>query len=202
MEWTTVLLILGILAILGATVVGGKVKVSKDGLEYDAKGFLDWLSRAREEKAKQRPGSEAGRSGRVPEPTPSDIVKNLERARIPRARVLWVDDHPINNVFERQALASVGIFADSFTRNREAEQAMGSVSYDLVISDIMRDGATESGWDLVAVFRSKWPRVPFLFYVGNVDHERRERAQREGARGITADPDELVSLVAQNLATP
>jgi CheY-like chemotaxis protein len=194
MEWSTVVFVLGLVAILAVIVVGGRAKVGKGGIEIDTGGIREWLRKAQEEK--KAPAGQASRNK-----TPPAEAQELARApapstKVPRARVLWVDDHPLNNIFERQALASAGIFADSYTTNEDAEQALDRVPYDLVISDIARDGRGELGWDLLDVVRRNRPATPFLFYVGSAGPERRAEAERRGASGMTADPGELMRLIA------
>lgn len=212
MDWPTVVLILGTLAILAAALVGGRMKATKDGVEFDSQGFLAWLTRAREQKvgtpaAAESAGERAGlrRDGQARDEsrasaTLADAVVKARGGKIPRARVLWVDDHPLNNLYERQALASLGIFADSYTTNNDAAHAMSLGAFDLVISDIGRDSGHESGWDLLRIFRARWPSVPFVFYVGDDSPAQRGRAAEEGAVGLTAKPDELMQVVVNGLA--
>ncbi|HYH78735.1 MAG TPA: response regulator [Longimicrobium sp.] len=205
MDWPTVVLILGVLAIVAAALVGGRVKANKDGIEYDTEGLLKWLLRAEQEKGVAPPAAAEYAASAQPAQAPParvEVERAVSRLGRPRVRrVLWVDDHPLNNVFERQALASLGIFTDSYTSNAEARAAMEAAGYDLVISDVSRDSGMESGWDLLADFRAHWPRVPFIFYAGNPGGERSERAAREGAQGITAFPNELLALVSKALST-
>lgn len=207
MDWPTVVLILGVLGLVFVAVFGGRFKASKDGVEYvNEKGLLEWLGRAREQKGAPPPAApESARAGHAAPPPPAQpdaqaLGRQLGRGQVPRARILWVDDHPLNNLYERQALASLAIFADSYTTNAEGEAAMEAAGYDLVISDIARDNSDETGWDLLAVFRNRWPRVPFVFYAGHGAEDRRARAAREGARGVATLPDELISLVVDALS--
>ena len=187
MEWSTVVFVLGLIALLAAIVLGGKVAIGKDKIELDTPGFLKWMEKARTEKKQPAP------------PVVADPA-TLPKQRIPRARVMWVDDHPANNVYERQALASVGIFADSYTTNGEALKAMRMAPYDLIVSDITRDDGSSSGWDLLEEIRRPHPRIPFFFYVGQADESRRQEAARRGASGITTMPDELLRMVFSAVA--
>lgn len=217
MDWPIVVLILGLVAIVAVTLVGGRMKATKEGMEYEAKGLLEWwLARAREQKGgPPAPAADAADDGKQRDlhrgrqargqsrssATLADAVVKARGTTIPRARVLWVDDHPLNNLFERQALASMGVFADSYTSNHDAEEAMGLGVFDLVISDIGRDGANETGWDLLRIFRQRWPSVPFVFYVGDDRREQRDLAVQQGATGLTAKPDELMHLVVAGLTS-
>jgi hypothetical protein len=123
MDWPTVILILGILAIVGVLIVGGRASVSKEGtIEINSQGFMHWLQKANVEKG-------AAETAPVQFINPQPTQQNI---KLPRATIAWVDDEPLNNVFERQAFASAGIFCDSYTSNDEALQALDWVKYDLV----------------------------------------------------------------------
>ena len=50
MDWPIVVLILGVLAIIGVVIVGGRAKVTQRGVEIDTPGFLKWLQKASEDK--------------------------------------------------------------------------------------------------------------------------------------------------------
>lgn len=188
MDWMTVVLILGILAIVGVLVIGGKAKVSKDSIAVDTPGFLHWLRKAREER---------GTSGSTPA-QPVDPKPKQRLLKLPRATIVWADDKPLNNQFERLAFASAGIFCDSYTTNDDTKKALDRAKYDLVISDIGRDGRAETGWDLLPDVKRR--NIPFVFYTMGITDELQSEAKAEGAAGITENPDELTQLVFDLIA--
>jgi response regulator RpfG family c-di-GMP phosphodiesterase len=53
-------------------------------------------------------------------------------------QVLWVDDRPANNVFERAALESYGIRFTLVESTSEAETLLAAGGFDAVISDLGR----------------------------------------------------------------
>jgi CheY-like chemotaxis protein len=189
-DWPTVTLILGVLAILGVLIVGGTASVSKGKLEVNSDGFMHWLHKAKEEK-----GQILTAPVRPVNPRPTRRLLKL-----PRATIAWVDDKPLNNVFERRALASAGIFCDSYTWNDEALAALEWVKYDLVISDIGREGRSETGWDLLTRVKEKHADIPFVFYTMGITENLRSEAMAQGAAGITETPDALAQLVLDLVA--
>ena len=198
MDWLNVLLILGMIGLLGVMVVGGKFKASKGGIEVDTKGLLHWLQQAEEKEGKVAV-SRGGTAPTLQSVLGAHALPPIER--IPRARILWVDDKPLNNLYEKHALAEIGVFADSYTNNDDAVKAAKKVHFQLVISDIGRGLTPESGFDLPAALRSAGVTAPVVFYTGKVTDALRDEATRSGAVGITAEPAELLRLVNQH-ATP
>ena len=107
MDWPTVIFILGILAIVSIVIIGGKAKVSKTGVEVDTPGFLDWLQKAKAAKGAANLPPEA-----ITAATPINPKPVQPGVKLPRAAILWIDDNPLNNINERFAFASVGVFCD------------------------------------------------------------------------------------------
>jgi CheY-like chemotaxis protein len=112
------------------------------------------------------------------------------------ARVLWVDDHPENNTYERQAMLALGAFVDIAKSSTEARSMMSQSRYDLLISDIDRDGVPDEGLRFLSQMheRNSCPRT--IFYIGHVEQERCVPAH---AFGISDRPDELLHLVIDAL---
>ena len=120
-------------------------------------------------------------------------------------RVLWVDDKPDWNSFERSELAKLLIEVITATCMLEAWSCidLDPESFDLVISNWNRpvDGP-EAGLALLRAIRqpsTKNPNVPFVFYHGiSAIAPRRARAakaQAAGALGEAVLPSELMALV-------
>jgi CheY-like chemotaxis protein len=108
------------------------------------------------------------------------------------ARVLWIDDNPSWIVAEKQALQALGIHVDVAQTNQDAVQLLGQQPYDLVISDIDREGDPQAGLTFLSELRSMQHPEPVIFYVGYTDPERGTPAY---AFAITDRPDELLDYV-------
>ena len=108
------------------------------------------------------------------------------------ARVLWVDDNPSNNLYERTALASLDISVDLALSTEEALYMTSRLQYDLVLSDMNRAGNVNAGTELLDHLKPQKAATPLVFYVGQID---RQRTVPLGAFGITNRPDELFHYV-------
>jgi CheY-like chemotaxis protein len=108
-------------------------------------------------------------------------------------KVLWVDDRPANNVFERAALESYGIRFTLVESTSEAQAILAPGRFDAVISDLGRPGDRRAGLILLEAVRRADNAVPYFLYTSVAAAARLGRV--EGAQGVTADPDELVAMV-------
>lgn len=127
----------------------------------------------------------------------SDRVQALARAQratsiLQGARVLWVDDNPDNNIYERAVLRSLGMSVDVATTSSEALSMLSQRGYDTVISDMNRDGVADEGLKFLTEMRERGLNRRTIFYIGRVD---RDRGAPPYAFGMTDRPDELLHLV-------
>jgi CheY-like chemotaxis protein len=156
-------------------------------------------------------GAAAGARGPVrsgEQTDPRDIAGSLveaipgarTQARIQGARVLWVDDRPSNNRFERQALEALGVRVETSTSTDDALEGIRRRVYDLVISDMSRPPDKNAGLTLLDRLREIGKDQPFIIYAGSAPVDRVREARQRGAYGYTASPQELVMLVTTALA--
>ena len=113
--------------------------------------------------------------------------------------MLWVDDRPSNNAFERRSLEELGI---SFTISTGTDDAIGKLfqhDYDAIISDMSRPPDALAGYKLLEQARKLQPAAPFILYCGSRTPEHIADAKRRGAYGQTNRPDELFRLVTRAL---
>jgi CheY-like chemotaxis protein len=108
------------------------------------------------------------------------------------ARILWVDDRPDNNLFERATFTSMGATISLATSTDEAVAMLQAEPADVLISDMERYGNAEAGLQLLKSIQGLPERPDMIFYVGSLD---RARGTPPGAFGITDRPDELIHLV-------
>jgi CheY-like chemotaxis protein len=124
----------------------------------------------------------------------------LRRARlvgrvVQGARILWIDDRPENNSWERGLLSSMGARFVTVESTRSAVAVLRQERLDLVLSDIARGGNQREGIEAIRRIRSVQPHIPIVFYTG---YEIGGQAP-EGTQGITADLNELLHLVFDQL---
>jgi CheY-like chemotaxis protein len=132
------------------------------------------------------------------------VVKQLVTPKTTRqlegANVLWVDDRPINNTYERQALGKLGI---QFTISKSTEEAVGKLErkhYDTIISDMGRPPDQQAGYTLLAIVKEMQITTPFIIYAGSKRPEHIAEGKKRGAFGVTNDPQELFELVVEALS--
>ncbi len=88
----------------------------------------------------------------------------------PLERVLWVDDHPENNLYEMDALSRV-VRITAVKTNDDALRELSTGDYDALISDVSRDGDASDepgGLRLLRTVRSRQDLadLPVFFYTG------------------------------------
>lgn len=122
-------------------------------------------------------------------------------ATIPRraARVLWVDDRPSNNEFERKTLRPHGIVFDNVVSTAEAVEQLAHESYDLVITDLGRSHSSDRSQTAGASFLEH-PAVtqggpPVIVYASPWAVRQKDELLRLGAKEVTASRQQLIDSV-------
>lgn len=113
--------------------------------------------------------------------------------------VLWVDDRPSNNIYERRTLEGLGI---QFTISTSTDDALGKLMrhrYDAIISDMGRPPDNQAGYTLLAEIRRLRIEIPFIIYASSDRPEHKAEAQERGAFGSTGTPFILFDLVKRSL---
>jgi CheY-like chemotaxis protein len=119
--------------------------------------------------------------------------------RLHRSRVLWVDDRPDNNRYERQALEALGLDISVSTSTEDALAQLSARQFSLIISDMSRPPDSRAGYTLLDTLRARGDRTPLVIYAGSRAPEHVAEALQHGALGCTNDPSELVRLVTRAL---
>jgi CheY-like chemotaxis protein len=132
---------------------------------------------------------------------PEDKEHALNRAKhnfriFKGSRILWVDDHPENNLNERGMFRQLNTEIDIARSTEEALAITRRGKYDLVISDMARDSDATAGLDFLKRFRVEDKTTPVIFYVGVFDPTK---GIPPLAFGITNRPDELLHLILDAL---
>lgn len=124
------------------------------------------------------------------------VEGEARRQPLPPKTILWVDDNPHNNVWEREALASYGYKFAMARSTIEAEALMDVVPFSAIVSDMGRAGDRAAGLTLLGEVRGRGSKVPFLIYTsGDVARRMVDNVHEQGGTGITADPDNLVQML-------
>jgi CheY-like chemotaxis protein len=109
------------------------------------------------------------------------------------ALILWVDDDPDGNLNEAQTLRSLGAWIEFARTSQRGEELLEKGEFDVVISDIDREGRKEEGLQFVKQIRGK-PST--ILYITDLDPDRGTPAY---AFGITNRPDQLLHYVLDAL---
>lgn len=107
-------------------------------------------------------------------------------------QVLWVDDEPDNNVYERRILRSFGVLIDLARSTDEALTMLRNGHYHAVISDMTRGGDSGAGVQLLDQMREEVLYHWFIIYAGHFDPAK---GIPPYAFGMTDRPDHLLHYV-------
>jgi CheY-like chemotaxis protein len=135
---------------------------------------------------------------------PRDVARALPSPRVQQrlqgARILWVDDRPSNNRFERQTLEALGIEIDTSISTEDAMKMIRRRSYDLIISDMGRPDDPQAGYTLLDELRESGNQTPYVLYTRAVTRQFQMKAREHGVNGITDMPQELIGIVTSILS--
>lgn len=124
----------------------------------------------------------------------TEVIHKLEKCI-----VLWVDDKPENNFYERQSLEALGVRFINAKSTDEALEKLRSQRIDVVISDMGRPPDDRAGYTLLNAMRSGGNPIPFIIYAGSNAPEHIAEALAKGAQGSTNKPSELFKYVLSAL---
>ena len=123
--------------------------------------------------------------------------------------MLWVDDHPENNVYPRRAMEAVGIRITLSKSTEDALEKVHSYAYDVIISDMGRQPPDpqaphdyRAGYNLLDKLRDQHIFTPFIIYAGSSSAEEQEETRRRGGFGTTNDTDVLLQMVISAIEQP
>ncbi len=114
-----------------------------------------------------------------------------------RNHILWVDDRPENNVYERQAFEAVGLKFSLALSTDEALAAIARQKFAAVISDMGRKEGPREGYVLLDAMRAKGNKTPLFFYAGSNDSQHKQETYEHGGQGCTNNIQELFQMVTK-----
>lgn len=137
-----------------------------------------------------------------------DVVESVERAvELSRSgsanpTVLWVDDNPDNNTYERNAMEAIGIKFFSSENTTDALEMLSTRSFGAVISNMGRRESAREGYVLLDAMRSRGDETPLFFFASSAAPEHKRETRAHGGQGCTNDGQELFELVTKALFGP
>lgn len=170
-------------------------------------GFEATVKRKQAEAASALVAASVARPDAVP--TPESAAREAKEAaevvaesvsprvirRASEATVLWVDDQPNNNIYERQSLEVLGV---SFMLAKSTEEALDKIKrqkFDVIISDMGRPPDQRAGYSLLEKLCASGNQIPYIIYAGSNAPEHKAEARSRGALGSTNRASELFGYV-------
>lgn len=120
---------------------------------------------------------------------------NKEKREKWKTRILWVDDRPENNVYERKSFESQGFTFSLALSTDQALEILSDNKFAAVISDMGRKEGSQEGYVLLDKLRNAGDKTPFFIYAGSNSIEHKKMAIEKGAQGSTNIAQELYKMV-------
>jgi len=157
--------------------------------------------------AKDRQGGTYGEIGLAAKGAATSVAEGLKEAQQTvdasradwRKKILWVDDRPDNNIYERRAFESLGIRFTLALSTKEALEVLSRERFGAIISDMGRKEGPREGYLLLDALRSRDDQTPFFIYAGSNSPQHKREAEAHGAQGSTNVANDLFDMVRQVL---
>ena len=122
-------------------------------------------------------------------------------------KILWVDDHPENNIFEKRFFERHRIAVHPVTTTADALNLLAIYDYKAVISDMGRGEDRLAGARFVQQLRARHDRTPVIIYTVPADEPAKAQAQKElvaesGAQALAVKPEDVRSIVLELFGNP
>jgi CheY-like chemotaxis protein len=131
-----------------------------------------------------------------------DLVRNSMPAQRTekdsfRNHVLWVDDRPANNTYERQAFEAIGLRLTLAQTTNSALVSLENNKFAAIISDMGRKEGPREGYVLLDALRKRGDLTPFFIYAGSNAPEHQMQTVVHGGQGSTNQPQKLFQMVTR-----
>ena len=165
-----------------------------------AEKIVDSLKQAAKEQKQDDPQLSSDENTRNIPKLAKQAVNPLMMRQLSKTRILWVDDHPENNTYQRNALEALGIRFTIVTSTEIALKELKSKEFDAIISDMDRSPDKVAGYTLLDEVKAMNINVPFILYArGGNREERKKDALRKGAFASVSGPQTLFETVINAL---
>jgi CheY-like chemotaxis protein len=117
-------------------------------------------------------------------------------------KVLWLDDHPENNLGLQYAFQALGMIVVCLDSNNAIQNAFRTAGgFDVVITDMYRDPTRgepekrEAGLEAASIIRTNFPTVPVIIYAGGWSAEHANDRLQSPVIAITNNTHRVFDLV-------
>ena len=114
-----------------------------------------------------------------------------------RNQILWVDDRPENNVYEREAFEALGLKFTLALSTNEAFEKLSQYKYSVIISDMGRREGPREGYVLLDRLRKEGDLTPLFIYATSNAPEHIQETLEHGGQGCTNNPGQLFEMVTK-----
>jgi len=114
-----------------------------------------------------------------------------------RNHILWVDDRPENNTYERRAFEGMGLRFTLALSTDEAFERLAQAKFAAIISDMGRKEGPREGYVLLDRLRNEGDRTPLFFYAASNAPEHKRETREHGGHGCTNNAQELFEMVTK-----
>ncbi|MDH0729825.1 response regulator [Pseudomonas sichuanensis] len=130
-----------------------------------------------------------------------EIAREASTLSLDETTILWVDDNPQNQEYERKALGAIGINFVIAKNTQEAASLLANRRFNVVITDFKRADDPQGGYTLLDEVKRLPNPPPLIIYTGSTSPELEAEARRHGAYAQTNMPQKLFSLVLDAVKT-
>lgn len=114
-----------------------------------------------------------------------------------RNHILWVDDRPENNTYERQAFEAMGLRFTLALSTDDAFKSLARSRFAAIISDMGRREGPREGYVLLDRLRREGDETPLFFYAASNAPEHKRETREHGGQGCTNNAQELFQMVTR-----
>ena len=116
-----------------------------------------------------------------------------------RNHILWVDDRPENNTYERHAFEALGLRFTLALSTDDAFERLAQARYAAIISDMGRREGRREGYVLLDRLRQEGDQTPLFFYASSNAPEHKREAREHGGQGCTNNAQDLFEMVTASV---
>jgi CheY-like chemotaxis protein len=116
-----------------------------------------------------------------------------------RNHILWVDDNPDNNKYERKAFEDVGLKITLALSTNEALNLLSRERFAAIMSDMGRREGPREGYVLLDALRARDDQTPLFFYASSSRPEHIRETYEHHGQGCTDKPQELFQMITKTV---
>jgi CheY-like chemotaxis protein len=184
--------------------------VSKEGLHVQAQqiatsagaaGFAAGVSKAQEGAVTSEQALEVSRNIGRSFASAAPTAATTNNPTVLQGRILWVDEHPANNLGLSNAFQDLGIKVIEVASTAEAidQLKQSGAAFDTIITSMTRNNDNEDGLKFIAALQKLGVKTPVIIYAAHWAAQNTGQEQKFGVQAITNDPSVVYKLTIQNV---